>query len=69
MNNQQAINLLKNLEQSLDDYCELNDEGISMSIILSIPNGHDYHTDLRNIAYKLSRIADALNRKEDQKEE
>ena len=27
MNNQQAINLLKNLEQSLDDYCELNDEG------------------------------------------
>jgi len=42
---------------------------ISMAIILSIPNGHDYHTDLRNIAYKLSRIADALNRKEDQKEE
>lgn len=27
MNNQQAINLLKNLEQSLDDYCGLNDEG------------------------------------------
>lgn len=27
MNKQQAINLLKNLEQSLDDYCELNDEG------------------------------------------
>ncbi len=27
MTNQQAINLLKNLEQSLDDYCELNDEG------------------------------------------
>ena len=27
MYNQQAINLLKNLEQSLDDYCELNDEG------------------------------------------
>lgn len=27
MNNQQAINLLKGLEQSLDDYCELNDEG------------------------------------------
>jgi hypothetical protein len=27
MTNQQAINLLKVLEQSLDDYCELNDEG------------------------------------------
>ena len=27
MNNQQAINLLKDLEKSLDDYCELNDEG------------------------------------------
>ena len=27
MTNQQAINLLKVLEQSLDGYCELNDEG------------------------------------------
>ena len=27
MNNQQAINLLKDLEKNLDDYCELNDEG------------------------------------------
>ena len=27
MNNQQAINLLKDLEQCLDDYFELNDEG------------------------------------------
>ena len=27
MTNQQAISLLKGLEQSLDDYCELNDEG------------------------------------------
>ena len=27
MNSQTAITLLKNLEQSLDDYCELNDEG------------------------------------------
>lgn len=27
MNSQIAITLLKNLEQSLDDYCELNDEG------------------------------------------
>lgn len=25
---------------------------------------YDYHTDLRNIAYQLSRIADALNREE-----
>lgn len=27
MTNIQAIDLLKGLEQSLDDYCELNDEG------------------------------------------
>ena len=27
MNNLQAIGLLKGLEQNLDDYCELNDEG------------------------------------------
>ena len=27
MNSQIAITLLKDLEQSLDDYCELNDEG------------------------------------------
>ena len=27
MTNIQAINLLKGLEQSLDDYCDLNDEG------------------------------------------
>ena len=27
MTNQQAINILNGLEQSLDDYCELNDEG------------------------------------------
>lgn len=27
MTNIQAIDLLKDLEQSLDDYCELNDEG------------------------------------------
>ena len=27
MNNQQAINLLKDLEKNLDDYCGLNDEG------------------------------------------
>jgi len=27
MNSQQAINLLNGLEQRLDDYCELNNEG------------------------------------------
>ena len=27
MDNQQAINLLKDLEKNLDDYCGLNDEG------------------------------------------
>ncbi len=41
---------------------------ISIAIILSIPNGHDYHMDLRNIAYQLSRIADALNREDGEAE-
>lgn len=27
MTNQTAVTILKNLEQSLDDYCELDDEG------------------------------------------
>ena len=27
MTNQTAVTILKNLEQCLDDYCELNDEG------------------------------------------
>ena len=27
MTNQTAVTILKNLERSLDDYCELNDEG------------------------------------------
>jgi len=31
MTNLQAIDLLKGLEQSLDDYCELNDEGKTAS--------------------------------------
>lgn len=35
---------------------------ITVAIVLSIPHEYDYHTDLRNIAYQLSRIADALNR-------
>ena len=37
---------------------------IAIAIAWSIPHTYDYHTDLRNIAYQLSRIADALNRKE-----
>lgn len=37
---------------------------IAIAIGWSAPSIHDYHTDLRNIAYQLSRIADALNRKE-----
>lgn len=37
---------------------------IAVAIGWSIPHIYDYHTDLRNIAYQLSRIADALNRKD-----
>ena len=37
---------------------------IGLVIAVSIPHTYDYHTDLQNIAYQLSRIADALNRKE-----
>ena len=37
---------------------------IAMAIVLSATRTYDYHTDLRNIAYQLSRIADALSRKE-----
>lgn len=37
---------------------------IAVAIGWSIPHIYDYHTDLRNIAYQLSRIADALNRRE-----
>lgn len=36
---------------------------IAVAIAWSIPHTYDYHTDLKNIAYQLSRIADALNRK------
>ena len=36
----------------------------NVAIGWSIPHTYDYHTDLRNIAYQLSRIADALNRLE-----
>lgn len=35
----------------------------AMAIAWSGLNIHDYHTDLKNIAYQLSRIADALNRR------
>lgn len=36
---------------------------ITVSITWSIPHAYDYHTDLKNISYQLSRIADALNKK------
>ena len=36
---------------------------ISVSMAWSIPHTYDYHTDLKNISYQLSRIADALNKK------
>ena len=36
---------------------------ITVSIAWSMPHAYDYHTDLKNISYQLSRIADALNKK------
>lgn len=36
---------------------------IAVAMAWSVPHTYDYHTDLRNIEYQLSRIADALNRK------
>lgn len=36
-----------------------------IAISWSTPTNRDYHTDLKNIAYQLSRIADALNRSKD----
>lgn len=36
---------------------------ITVAMAWSIPNTYDYHTDLKNISYQLSRIADALNEK------
>ena len=35
---------------------------ITIAMAWSIPHVYDYHTDLKNISYQLSRIADALNR-------
>lgn len=35
---------------------------IVIAMAWSAPVVRDYHTDLKNIAYQLSRIADALNR-------
>ena len=37
---------------------------IFLAVCWSSPTSHDYHTDLKNIDYQLSRIADALNSKE-----
>lgn len=41
---------------------------ISIAICFSAPGTHDYHTELKNIAYQLSRIADALAKKERREE-
>lgn len=35
---------------------------IAIAIAWSIPTAYDYHTDLKNISYQLSRIADALQK-------
>lgn len=37
---------------------------IFMAICWSAPDTYDYRIELKNIAYQLSRIADALNEKE-----
>ena len=36
---------------------------IFLAICWSSSTSYDYHTDLKNIDYQLSRIADALNKK------
>lgn len=38
---------------------------IAIALSMSIPHTYDYHTDLKNISYQLSRIADALNRRKE----
>lgn len=42
---------------------------ITIAMAWSIPTAYDYHTDLKNISYQLSRIADALNRTAERREE
>lgn len=37
---------------------------IVVAMVWSAPVVRDYHTDLKNIAYQLSRIADALSKME-----
>ena len=41
---------------------------ITVGTAWSIPHTYDYHTDLKNIDYQLSRIADALNREAERRE-
>ena len=36
---------------------------IFIAICWNSPTSYDYHTDLKNIDYQLSRIADTLNKK------
>ena len=42
---------------------------ITIAMAWSIPTAYDYHTDLKNISYQLSRIADALNRMAERRED
>ena len=42
---------------------------IVLAMSLNSSTTYDYHTDLKNIAYQLSRIADALNREAERREE
>lgn len=41
---------------------------IFFAICDSAPDTYDYHTELKNISYQLSRIADALTKKERREE-
>lgn len=41
---------------------------IIIAMVWCGPTVYDYHTDLKNITYQLSRIADALNRKGEKNE-
>lgn len=69
MNNQAAITLLKGLEQSLDDYCELNDEGkkaFGMAITaLELFGNSEQLPSAQPETYKekLNEIASALSEK------
>lgn len=42
---------------------------IVLAVCWNSSTTYDYHTDLKNIAYQLSRIADALNREAERRED